>query len=334
MKPMDFNFIMITIVLTLFFSLSSPASTTCHVTAPVIDKDPKGLNVRAAPMKNIVSKIPYNDYKPATVVHIIEAKNGWVKVNEWSDGTGTARFKEGVWLYGGLVATSREVYDQPVCQTCLAPKFLGQLAEKEPVKLIDCNEQGWLLAEGQSTTGENLSGWLPPYYDPPILRTQAIPTTEVPEIQEGHCVGVQAYIIDRDPEGLNVRSGPSIKQDIISKIPYNSYGISTRVDIADAKEGWLRIREWFDGAVQAKFEREAWIYGRLVAILVKVGGDNHIYASDVHTARRDGKFVEGRPVMVLDCGKEWLFVEGQSTYGSKRKGWLSPYGQALSPYAE
>ena len=344
-KSIYFIFVAKIIALVIFWGLipNGQASTLCHVTVPIINKDPKGINVRAAPMKNIISRIPYNDYKPFTRVHIIEANKGWLKINEWSDGTVTAKFKGDAWIYGGLVATSKEVYDKPACKNCQnLPTVIGKLVEAEPVKIVNCNEQGWLLAEGKSINGQNITGWLPPYYESPTLSTQRVMTTELNKSNkinneyddEGRCFDVQAYIIDEDPNGLNVRAGPSLKKDIISKIPYNSYGMLTQVDIADAKNGWLKIREWHDGAVRAQFDHDAWIYGRLVAVLIKIDGDNNIYASDVHTARQEGKFVEGRQVKVLDCGKEWLFVEGQSTYGKKVKGWLSPYGQAISPYAE
>ena len=312
----------------------SQATPVCHVIAPVIDKDPKGLNIRSNPMKDIISKIPYNDYTATTTVHIIDAKQGWLKIDEWSDGLVTATLTGEAWIYGGLVATARTVYDKPVCQNCDNPKKIAQLREDTKVKILNCNEYGWLFAQGTSIDGEKVEGWLPPYNESPNLATTTPPEQPEESMTEGRCYHAKGYITDQDPNGLNVRAEPHVKAEVISKIPYNDYSISSIVDIAAAQNGWLQLRHWTDGAVTTSFDGNAWIYGKLVATLVKVDGDNNIYAAAVHTARKNGQFVPGRAVKVLDCGNEWLFVQGQSIEGKRVKGWLSPYGQSLTPYAE
>lgn len=333
-RKLIYSILAITMVGNLVTTSISQAAPACHVIAPIIDKDPKGLSIRNNPMKDIVSKIPYGDYTATTSVHIIDAKNGWLKIDEWSDGSVTATLKEEAWIYGGLIAVVSAVYDKPFCQNCDNPKKIGQLREDAKVKILNCNEYGWLFVKGISTEGENLEGWLPPYNESPssVIATTQKPTDELKTA--GRCYHAKGYITDQDHNGLNVRAEPYVKAEVISKIPHNDYSITSIVDIADAQNGWLKLRQWTDGAVITSFSSNAWIYGKLVATLVKVGGDNNIYAAAVHTARKSGQFVPGRAVKVLDCGNEWLFVLGQSTEGKRVKGWLSPYGQSLIPYAE
>jgi len=334
-KKLIYSILAITIVGNLVAtSISQAAAPACHVIAPIIDKDPKGLNIRSDPMKDIISKIPYSDYTATTTVHIIDAKQGWLKIDEWSDGSVTATLKDNAWIYGSLIATARAVYDKPLCPNCDNPKKIGQLREDAKVKILNCNEYGWLFAQGISTEGEELEGWLPPYNESPSKATVTFQNQTNEPKTEGRCYHAKGYITDQDQNGLNVRAEPYVKAEVISKIPHNDYSITSIVDIADAQNGWLKLRQWTDGAVITTFAGNAWIYGKLVATLVKVGGDNNIYAAAVHTARKSGQFVPGRVVKVLDCGNEWLFVQGQSTEGKRVKGWLSPYGQSLIPYAE
>lgn len=186
MNKQGFYFIMmmamiISNLLTVSFATENNPTNRCNVSAFITDKDPKGLNVRSAPDKNVISRIPYKSYQPEQpiTVHIIDAKTGWLKIERWTDGLTTGKFAGDAWIYGKLVAVSVKgdenvkvyggtegatthlvagVHEKPAAETPL----LGQLdAENQLVNILDCQDQ-WILTEGKMLDGKLLKGWLAP----------------------------------------------------------------------------------------------------------------------------------------------------------------------------
>lgn len=168
-------------LLTISFATETNPPNRCDVSAFITDKDPKGLNVRSAPDKNVISRIPYKSYQPEQpiTVHIVDVKTGWLKIDRWTDGLTTGQFAGEAWIYGKLVAVSVKgdenikvyggpegattrlvagVHEKPAAETPL----LGQLdAENQLVNILDCQNQ-WILTEGKMLDGKLLKGWLDP----------------------------------------------------------------------------------------------------------------------------------------------------------------------------
>jgi hypothetical protein len=160
----------------------------CDVSAFITDKDPKGLNVRSAPNKNVISRIPYKSYQPEQpiTVHIVDVKTGWLKIDRWTDGLTTGKFAGDAWVYSKLVAVSVKgdenikVYGGPEGATTrlvagihekpsVTTPLLGQLdAENQLVNILDCQGQ-WILTEGKQLDGKKLKGWLAPQKHCPNL---------------------------------------------------------------------------------------------------------------------------------------------------------------------
>lgn len=135
------------------------------------------------------------------------------------------------------------------------------------------------------------------------------------------------FVIDNDPNGLNVRSAP--KGNIISRIPHNDYDSFTQVHIVASEEGWLQISGWEDFFVSVTFDEKAWIYGRLVGTFVRgyEEGGVEAYAESSNDAEKMGQFLANHVVKVIDCKKDWLFVSGQSVDGRRIEAWLAPEEQ-------
>ncbi len=153
----------------------------CDVSAFITDKDPKGLNVRSAPNKEVISRIPYKTYQPETpiTVHIIDAQKSWLKIDRWTDGLTTGTFQGEAWVYSKLIATSvkgdeeikvyggsegayqrrvASVHEQPTLE---AP-IVGQInADNQTVNIIDCQGE-WIFITGKMLDGKPVKGWLPP----------------------------------------------------------------------------------------------------------------------------------------------------------------------------
>jgi hypothetical protein len=180
-------------LLTVSFATENNSVSRCDVSAFITDKDPKGLNVRSAPSKNVISRIPYKSYQPEQpiTVHIVDVKTGWLKIDRWTDGLTTGKFAGEAWIYSKLVAVTVKgddnikiyggpegattrlvagVHEKPSVETPL----LGQLdAENQLVNILDCQGQ-WILTEGKMLDGKLLKGWLAPQQQCPNLPTACV----------------------------------------------------------------------------------------------------------------------------------------------------------------
>jgi hypothetical protein len=141
------------------------ADHRCNAEAIIIDEDPKGLNVRDAPSGKgqIISRIPYSD---GSIVHIIDAKKGWFKIDGWEEfNLSATKFNDDIeaWVYGKLLLLGEKgggitLYTQPSTQSSIKGK-VGIYPEIK--KLLDCQD-GWLLVEVKLENSKRLRGWLAP----------------------------------------------------------------------------------------------------------------------------------------------------------------------------
>ena len=161
----------------------------------------------------------------------------------------------------------------------------------------------------------------------------------------GQTCDITAFVIDKDPKGLNVRSAPN--QEIISRIPYKNYKTDNpiKVHIIDTQEGWLQIDYWSDDVAKGDFDSPAWVYNQLLAVAV-VGNEvltistnatadtppkvANIYENPDPQAAVIGQLnMEKLLINPMSCQGKWILVEGNSIYGQPIKGWLSPDNQCI-----
>src|SRR5262245_17134222 len=79
---------------------------------------------------------------------------------------------------------------------------------------------------------------------------------------------VSAYVIDQDPKGLNVRSGPGKNSAIIGNLP-NKPDTGVVVHITGSSGTWLRIDSGHEEGTdeeQQLFKGVGWIYGPLLGL--------------------------------------------------------------------
>ncbi|EDN69294.1 conserved hypothetical protein [Beggiatoa sp. PS] len=157
--------------------------------------------------------------------------------------------------------------------------------------------------------------------------------TELVASASTHRCNAEAYIIDKDPKGLNVRDVPSGKGQIVSRIPYRVDG--TTVHIIDAKKGWFKIDGWQEFNLSAKFndDTEAWIYGKLLGLDI-VGGGVTLYTQPSTQSSIKGKIspeVYENVKKLLDCQDGWLRVDVKLKNGKRLRGWLAPEEQCANP---
>ncbi|MEZ5347337.1 MAG: SH3 domain-containing protein [Pyrinomonadaceae bacterium] len=141
------------------------ADKMCNVSAYVIDKDPKGLNVRAKPdgRSKVIGKIPFNT--DGTVVDIIAAEGKWLKIENAKNVDDETVFSKTGWVYAPLLAisTMKQDGDGDTVNAYEMPSkgnaVIAKLPAFEEFKLETCFES-WVkivIPQGKSS----IFGWLP-----------------------------------------------------------------------------------------------------------------------------------------------------------------------------
>jgi SH3-like domain-containing protein len=169
MKMKFFGLALILFVSANVFAQWNPAQTDvdsmCNVSAYIIDKDSKGLNVRsgAGSKSKAIGKIPYN--ADGTVVDIIGSKGDWVKIENARTAANDSVFSKTGWVYAPLLAISTRNSDG-AAETVDAyemPSTGNDIVAKLPVfkeyKLAGCFE-GWIKITIPQKSG-SIPGWLP-----------------------------------------------------------------------------------------------------------------------------------------------------------------------------
>ncbi len=123
---------------------------------------------------------------------------------------------------------------------------------------------------------------------------------------------ISAIVIDKDPQGLNVRSGASSSSRIIGRIPtYES------VDIIASSGNWVKIKN---------AEREiggflgtGWVFLSMLGTSTRGYETNgvNLYASPSQQSRKIGRVPPRTDVKLLGCQGEWAQIEYRGV-----KGWL------------
>ena len=133
---------------------------------------------------------------------------------------------------------------------------------------------------------------------------------------------VHAYVTDRDPNGLNVRSGPGKVFSVVGNLPFRDY-TGVGVHITGSQGEWMRINLGVEeGAEEERvfFKGTGWVYGPLLG-LTGIAIDNG--ATSLYRQPIKGRIVArvpgGDDVTVRGCRGEWLYVEYENV-----KGWAAP----------
>ncbi|MCB1025445.1 MAG: SH3 domain-containing protein [Acidobacteria bacterium] len=141
------------------------ADSMCNISAYIIDKDPKGLNVREKPngRSKVIGKIPFNT--DGTVVDVIAAEGRWVKINNAKNVDDETVFSKTGWVYAPLLAVSTKkkdgdgetvnAYEMP----SMGNAVIAKLPAYEEFKLETCFES-WVKIVIPKKKG-SIFGWLP-----------------------------------------------------------------------------------------------------------------------------------------------------------------------------
>ena len=138
---------------------------------------------------------------------------------------------------------------------------------------------------------------------------------------------VDAYVVDPDPKGLNVRDAPGVGGKVVATIPLDEEGTTVHIIASDAN-GWVQIdrAETIMGAVVFD-KKKGWVSGNMLGIATRGydGKGVRLYARP-HARKATGKLPSEAEVRVAGCEGDWMRVKHKSA-----SGWLAPEDQCSSP---
>ena len=137
---------------------------------------------------------------------------------------------------------------------------------------------------------------------------------------------IQGYSIDKDPRGLNVRSGPGKGYHVIARLKRvrdgASHYILPEMEIVQSKGKWLRIshaRVGIDG--RTLFRGSGWVHANMVATSThgNFQGRVRVRKTRSTSSRTIAKVRADTEVGIRGCKGKWAKVSYRG-----RSGWLAP----------
>ena len=129
------------------------------------------------------------------------------------------------------------------------------------------------------------------------------------QTEESSC-SIEAWVTDKDPKGLNVRSQPNAASKILGtlKITGNDNDDEIVVNIIGYSNGWVKIRKAENSEFEAVFEGTGWISAEKVTTRAQRLDGNMkkgvtLYAKPSSKSKKLGTVPNEEPVKVIgyDC---------------------------------
>lgn len=136
---------------------------------------------------------------------------------------------------------------------------------------------------------------------------------------------IRAYVIDKDPQGLNVRSGPGNDSKIIGNLPTNTIGVI--VNVSGSQGDWVQLSK-AQSPGKIEFEGSGWVYSQLLGTSTR-GYDTKsvaVYDNPSTQSSEIGRIPSARSTKLLSCNQSWALVEYQGL-----KGWITADAQCPNP---
>lgn len=137
---------------------------------------------------------------------------------------------------------------------------------------------------------------------------------------------IYAYVIDKDPQGVNVRSAPNSSARVLKKLPTNTPAVF--VDITASQGQWMEINNADNAGGTRLFQGKGWVYASLLGTSTRGYGTRGVtvYQSNNNRSRVVGRIPPTTEVKLLSCSGEWAYVSYQRV-----QGWIARIDQCGNP---
>jgi uncharacterized protein YraI len=135
-----------------------------------------------------------------------------------------------------------------------------------------------------------------------------------------------AYVIDQDPQGVNVRSGPSSNDKVIGNLPTTTDAVI--VKLVAVQGNWVEISK-ADDPRKVVFQGSGWVYTQRLGTSTRGYGSAkgvNVYAGAANKSRVLGRIPSDKNVQLLGCSGSWVKVKYQGLTG-----WLKREDQCPNP---
>jgi SH3-like domain-containing protein len=145
-----------------------------------------------------------------------------------------------------------------------------------------------------------------------------------PSLNKRRTCQFSAYVNDRGPKGLNVRSAPGSNQRVITKLPRKD---AIFVDIIACEGEWVQISK-AESNDKVEFQGKGWVYAPLLGTSTRGYGTNGVflYASASINSKKLTRIPADMAVKLLGGDGAWVLVEYKNM-----RGWLAPEDQCPNP---
>lgn len=133
---------------------------------------------------------------------------------------------------------------------------------------------------------------------------------------------VYAYVIDKDPNGLNVRRGAGKNFGALGKIAPDGDGVMLK--IIGASGSWVMIEDAETVNGEKAFDGNGWVFASMLGTSTRM--KSKLYSTPSLKAKSLATVPTETEVTIIGCSGDWAKVK----YGSKQ-GWLAPENQCGNP---
>jgi len=136
---------------------------------------------------------------------------------------------------------------------------------------------------------------------------------------------ISAYVIDKDPKGLNVRTNPGNDSKIIGNLPTDTLAVI--VTLTAAQGNWVQLSK-AQGAKKIEFQGSGWVYAPLLGTSTRGYATKSVsvYPNANTQSAAIGRIPSQRGTKLLSCDRSWALVEYEGL-----KGWIEPESQCSNP---
>lgn len=139
------------------------------------------------------------------------------------------------------------------------------------------------------------------------------------QAEEANC-SVEAWVTDKDPNGLNVRNTPNVQGKIIAKLKTADEDDYVLINVTGYQNGWLQIGAASRISGKQIFSNIGWVSANMVATGVRGTDGNYdnpayIYAETNLKSKKIAGIPTGESVKIVGWKCGWVKVMFRGTTG-------------------